>query len=104
MKWGDWLAESGEKRGIFEQGETEDLQDFGEAAIDVQFFFYDGGEHVHANRNPHLSFHRIGAGAIESFDSQVLFDPPEEQFDLPAALIEAGNCKRRQLEMVGVKD
>src|SRR5262245_37486485 len=104
MKWGDWLTERYKKRGFFEQRETEDLQDFGEAAGNVEFLFDDRDEHVHADRDPDLGFYCIGASAIESLDSQMLFDPPEEQFDLPATLIELGNGQRRQLEVVRKKD
>ena len=34
---------------------------------------------------------------------QVLLDPFEEQFDLPAALVQTRDGKRRQLEVVGEK-
>lgn len=34
----------------------------------------------------------------------MLFDPFEEQFDLPTTAIKIGNTLRRQVEMVGQKD
>ena len=41
--------------------------------------------------NPHLGFDRIVGGSIEGFDAEVLLDPFEEEFDLPAASIAIGN-------------
>ena len=101
MIWCDWGAEGRENRGFFEQGDAEDLQDFGEAAVDGEFLFDDGNQHVHADCDPHLSLHRIVAGAIESFDSQMLLDPLEKQLDLPAALVELRDGQRWQREVVG---
>src|SRR5207245_641786 len=34
------------------------------------------------------------------FDAQVLFDPFEEQFHLPAAFVQPGNGQGRQIEVV----
>ena len=34
-----------------------------------------------------MGLHRIDRCAIEGFDSQMLFDPLEKQFDLPTALV-----------------
>ncbi len=44
----------------------------------------NGDEHIDAHGNPNLSLHSILGGAKEAFDTQVLLDPFEEQFDLPA--------------------
>jgi hypothetical protein len=38
--------------------------------------------------DPDLDPHRVRGSAIEGFDAQMLFDPFEEQFDLPAAAVE----------------
>jgi hypothetical protein len=40
---------------------------------------------------------------VKSFDSQVLFDPFEEQFHLPTAAVQFGDGKRRKIEIVRQK-
>ena len=42
--------------------------------------------YLDTDRGPDLGFDGILRGAVEGFDAQVLFDPFEEQFDLPAAV------------------
>jgi len=61
----------------------------------------DGHEHVDADGDPDLSLDGVLRGAEEGFDSQMLLDPLEEQFHLPAAAIELGDRECRQLEVVG---
>ena len=41
--------------------------------------------------------------AVKRFDAQMLLDPLEEQFHLPATLVQFGNGGRRQLCIVGQK-
>jgi len=50
-----------------------------------------------------LGAHRIFARAVESFDSQMLFDPFEEQFDLPAQTVDLSHRQCWQVEIVGQK-
>jgi hypothetical protein len=38
-----------------------------------------------------LSLHGIGRSIQKRFDSQVLFNPLEKEFDLPAAFVKVGN-------------
>ena len=38
------------------------------------------------------------------FDRQILFDPLEEGFDLPALAINLGDGERRQIEAIGQED
>ena len=47
----------------------------------------DGHEHIDGNGDPDWSLHGVLAGALECLDSQVLLDPFEEQFHLPAAFV-----------------
>ena len=51
-----------------------------------------------------MSAHRVGRGAVKGFYAQMLLDPFEEEFDLPAAAIELGDGQRRHGEVVGQKD
>jgi hypothetical protein len=39
----------------------------------------------------HLGFHCVLTGGQKSLDPQVLFDPFEEQFNLPGAFVERSN-------------
>ena len=46
------------------------------------------------------TFHGIFRVAIKGFDSNVLFDPFEEQLDLPALFVQCANRVGRQCEIV----
>ena len=89
------------KRGFLEKGHAQNLQNVAEASLDFQFASDDGDEHVDADSDPDLGLHGVVGVAVERLDSQILFDPFEEQLDLPAALVQAGNRQRREREIVG---
>src|ERR1035437_3325485 len=63
----------------------------------------DGNQHVNRDRDPDLGLHGVLGGAEESFDPQMLLDPFEEQFHLPPRLVDQGDGKCRQREVVGEK-
>lgn len=63
-----------------------------------------GHQQVNADGDPNLSPHGVLRGSVEGFDAQVLLDPLEEEFDLPPPLVDGGDCKRRQIEVVGQED
>lgn len=63
-----------------------------------------GHHEVNADCDPDLGAHGVLCGAEEGFDAQVLFDPFEEEFDLPPAFIDCCNGNSRQFEVVGKKD
>ena len=67
-------------------------------------FFETGHEQVNADRDPDLRFDGVFGGAEERLDTQVLLDPLEEQFDVPAAFVERGDGLGREAEMIGEKD
>ena len=46
---------------------------------------------------------RCSRSAVEGFDAQVLFDPLEKQFDLPATAIKLGNGHGGEIKIVGQK-
>lgn len=71
--------------------------------IQTQAFFGDSDEHVSANRYPYLRFDGVLAGAKERLDSQVLLDPFEEQFDLPALAVKIADQLGFEGEVVGQK-
>jgi hypothetical protein len=51
-----------------------------------------------------LGFDRVFAGSVEGLNTQVLLDPLEEQFNLPAALVESADGGSGQGELVGKED
>ena len=61
----------------------------------------DGHQHVDGHRHPDLSFDGILAISVEGLDSQVLLDPFEKQFYLPARLVEQADGEGGQVEVVG---
>ena len=87
--------------GFFEQRHAEDLQDFVQGPFDPEFFLDDGHEHVDADGNPHLCLHSILTRTVEGFDPQMLFDPFEEQLNLPPPLVKPRDRQRGQGEVVG---
>ena len=70
----------------------------------MQTLFENGDEQINGDGDPDLGAHGVGAGAVKGFDAQMLLDPFEEQFDLPAAAIELGDGQRRHGEVVGQED
>ena len=70
----------------------------------MEFFLEDGHQNVNADGDPDLGLDGILAGPVKSFDAQVLFDPFEEKFDLPATLVELRDGQGGDIEIVGQKD
>ena len=71
--------------------------------LKMQTFLCNGDQHIGAHGNPDLRLHGVLAGAQKRLDAQMLFDPFEEQFDLPALTIQVGNEFWLQGEVVGQK-
>ena len=70
----------------------------------MQPVFQNGNEQINGDGDPDLGAHGVRACAVKGFDAQMLFDPFEEQFDLPAARIKLDNRQGRRGEVVGQKD
>src|SRR5438093_11760243 len=62
---------------------------------------HDRHQHVHRYRDPDLRFYCILAGPVERLDAQVLLDPFEEQFHLPATLVDLRDGKCGEHKIVG---
>jgi len=60
-----------------------------------------GHHEVNANRDPDLGAHGVVRGPVERFDAEVLLDPLEEEFDLPAAPVDRRHGESRKTEMIG---
>ena len=69
----------------------------------MEAFSNDGDKDISGDGNPDLRLYRIFGSAVESLDAEMLFDPFEEQFDLPSARVEFGDGQRRKDEIVGQK-
>ncbi len=67
----------------------------------MQTFSNDGHKDVDADRDPNLGAHRVVGCAVESLDTQVLFDPFEEQFHPPAKPVEPGHGEGPEREVIG---
>ena len=65
----------------------------------------DGNQHqqIRTHGDPDLRLDGVDRIAEEVLDRQILLQPPEEQIDLPAVLVDRGNRQRRRLEQIGQK-
>ena len=72
--------------------------------LDTKPLTDDGHQQVHRHSDPDLALHGILREAIELLDAQMLLDPFEEQFHLPAVAVEFGDRGGGQLEVVGEED
>ena len=64
-------------------------------------FLHDRDQHVRADCDPDLRLHGVLAGTEKRFYTQVLLDPLEEQFDLPALPIQLSDQIGFQGKIVG---
>ena len=67
----------------------------------MQAFLGNCDQHVCADRDPDLRLDRVLVGAIKGLDAQVLLDPFEKQFDLPALAVQVCNQLGLESEVVG---
>ena len=73
------------QRLFLESVHTQDLQNAVETFVGLHLLFHNRYQHIDADRNPNLRFHRVVTGSIKVFDAQVLLNPFEEQLYLPTA-------------------
>ena len=58
----------------------------------MQAFLGNGDQQISADRDPDLRLDRVLVGTIKRLDAQVLLDPFEKQFDLPALAVQVCTC------------
>jgi len=87
-------------RHFLEDGDRENLEQSVEGGFQGEALLDDGNEDVNRYGDPDLRLHRVVRRAVELFDPKVLLDPFEEQFDLPAALVEGADRRGRKGELV----
>jgi hypothetical protein len=61
-------------------------------------FFDDGYQYVNSDSDPDLGLDSVSGRTIKGFDSEMLLDPFEKQFDLPTAVIKLCDGRKRFLE------
>ena len=74
---------------------------FQESPARFAFKFEPDQEQVSDQGGPDLDEHGILGGPIKSLDLQVLLDPLEKEFNLPAAAIKLGYLQGGQVQAVG---
>jgi hypothetical protein len=72
--------------------------------IDSVDLFETGDHEVSTDGDPDLGFDGILRSSVKGFYSQVLFDPPEEQFNAPSGLVDCSDCFGSKGEVIGEKD
>ena len=70
----------------------------------MAFLLGASDQQVGTDGNPDLGLYGIGRLSIEGLDLEMVLDPLEEQFDLPALAVDLGDCGCRQGQMIGQKD
>ena len=88
------------QRSFLERHNAQNLQKGVERDLQMQSLLDNRDEDINRNGHPNLRPHGVFRGSIERLDSQVLFDPAEEKFHLPAKFVELGDRQRGQKEIV----
>ena len=70
----------------------------------MELLFDNGHENINGDGDPDLRLDGVFGGSVKGFDPKMLFDPLEEQLDLPPAFVDLGNGQGRQREVVGQED
>ena len=88
-------------RDFLEERDRENLEQCVERGVEGEALLDDCDEDVDRDGDPDLGLHCIFGCPEEPLDPQMLLDPFEEQFDLPAAFVERADGRGRQPELVG---
>src|SRR5271170_8279803 len=92
------------QRDLLKHVHAQNLQNLRQTKLQSKFLAHDSHQHVNADGNPDLRLDSVLAGAEKVLDPQILFDPLEEQFHPPAALVELRDGKSGQVEVIGQED
>ena len=92
------------QRGFVENTHAQNLEDFEETGLAFNLLSGDGDEGINTHGDPQLGANRVLRASVKGFDAQVLLEPFEEQFNLPALLVELGDQQSSQREVIGQKD
>ncbi len=83
--------------------QPQEMQKSGECPVVLGDLAQNLYQQRHNDSCPNLIHDGVFVGADEAFDLQILLESLEEQFNLPALLVEYSNLLRRQLQVVGQK-
>ena len=72
-----------------------------EGNLDPADEFYVRHQQIVDQCDPDLRSDGVFAGSEEALDLEILLDPLEKEFDLPAALVNRGNSRSSKIEIVG---
>ena len=75
-----------------------------EAGVEGEPLPDDGHQDIDRDGDPDLRLHSGLSGAVKGFNAQVLLDPFEEQFHLPALLVDLCDGQGRKAEVIGHED
>ena len=85
-----------------EQGTAEDTHDLDNGPVEFELVLNDTDEAIRDDCDMDLYPHSVLAVSPEGLDTQMLFDPLEEQLDLPSVPVEQGDVLGFEVEVVGV--
>jgi len=86
--------------GFLEYRDAQNLQKGVEGDRHRQFLLDDGREDINRDGHPDLCLHGIFGSPVKRLDPEVLFDPTEEQLDLPAELVKQSDGQGGKGEVV----
>lgn len=84
------------------QRAAKDAHDFHDWSIDLQVMFDDTDKAIGDDGHMNLDTYGILGLAPEGLDPEMLLDPFEEEFDLPAVSVQQGDVHGGKVEVVGV--
>lgn len=88
---------------VFDQkGTSKDAHDLEDGSVQLEVVLDDGNETVRDDGDVDLYAHSILGLAPEPFDAEMLFDPFEEKFHLPAVAVKQCDVLGREIEVIGV--
>jgi hypothetical protein len=85
-----------------QQGVAKDTHDLNNRPVQFEFVFNNGDQAVRDDGHMYLYPDSILRFSPKRFDTEMLLDPFEKQFDLPSVAVEKGNFFCFEVEVVGV--
>ena len=79
----------------------QDLDEGRQICSDAELLASDRHGQVGAKRSPQLESDRVGCSAVKDTNTQAVFEPAKEQFDLPTPTIKLGDDGRADFPLIG---
>ena len=90
--------------GLVSQRDSENLKDFVDASLQFHVVLHYCHETISDYGTIYLNADCILRRSPELLDTQVLFDPFEEQLHAPSVAVQLGDCLGRGRQIVGQED